>query len=63
LIKFFQRTKAPTAHLLYYEILSVQQSLFNTCLQFASPAPEPGLTPPAPVPSQIVNPAAPQPVN
>ena len=32
--KFTQHTKEPIAHLLYYELLAFQQTLFNLCLQF-----------------------------
>ena len=38
IIKFFQNTKEPIAHLLYYEHLRFHQLLFNLCLQFDLPA-------------------------
>jgi hypothetical protein len=34
LVKFYQHTSVPIAHLLYYEILIFQQHLFNLCLRF-----------------------------
>jgi hypothetical protein len=38
LVKFYQHTSEPIGHLLYYEILRIQQLLFNLCLQFKEAA-------------------------